>query len=126
MLLAVLEKRAGFRLASKDVFLNLAGGIKINDPALDLAVIAAVLSSNFDLSLPGSVCFAAEVGLSGEIRQVSRIDQRVSEAAKLGFNRIFVSKYLFGKEKAVSQKGIEVVQVGRIEELVKKLFGKES
>jgi len=126
MLLAVLEKRAGFRLATKDVFLNLAGGLKVNDPAMDLAVVAAVLSSNFDLKINGSCCFAAEVGLSGEIRQVSRIDQRVSEAAKLGFERIYISKYHFGREKTIPTKGIDVVQVGRIEELVKKLFGTEK
>ncbi len=124
MLLAVLEKRAGFKLASKDVFLNLAGGIKLADPAIDMAVIAAVLSSNFDLSISGSVCFAAEVGLSGEIRQVSRVDQRVSEAAKMGFEKIFVSKYHFGKGKTIPVNGIEIVQVARVEDLVKSLFGR--
>src|SRR3990167_8541555 len=93
MLLAVLEKRCGFRLSQKDVFLNIAGGIKVDDPAIDLAVISAVLSSGEDLFIPSTVCFAAEVGLSGEIRPVSRIDQRISEAEKLGFEKIFISKY---------------------------------
>lgn len=123
MLLAVLEKRAGFRLATKDVFLNLAGGIKLNDPALDLAVVSAVLSSNFDLPIPGSCCFAAEVGLSGEIRQVSRIEQRIGEAEKLGFEKIFVSKYHTKGADTKSSK-IKVIKVGRIDELVRALFGK--
>lgn len=123
MLLAVMEKRAGFRLATKDVFLNLAGGLRVTDPAMDLAVVAAVLSSNFDLTIPSLYCFAAEVGLSGEIRQVSRVDQRIAEAAKLGFKKIFISKYsLKGQQKLF--KDIELVSVSKIEELVKKLFGK--
>jgi len=84
MLLAVLERRAGFRLANKDVFLNIAGGLKVSDPAIDLAVIAAILSSTLDVPIPGNTCFAAEVGLSGEIRPVSRLDQRLAEANKLG------------------------------------------
>ena len=91
MLLAVLEKRAGFHLSAKDVFLNMAGGLKVSDPAVDLAVICAVLSSNFDFAIPADVCFAGEVGLSGEIRPVGQIDRRVQEAARLGFKRIFVS-----------------------------------
>ena len=125
MLLAVLEKRAGFNLASKDVFLNLAGGLKITDPAMDMAVVAAILSSNFDLSIPSSVCFASEVGLSGEIRQIPRVDQRILEAAKLGFEKIFVSKYsLTGEANAV--KGIKLIKVGKIEELVRQLFGKNN
>ena len=99
MLLAVLEKRVGFRLASKDVFLNIAGGIRVSDPALDLAVVMAVLSSNIDVALPGDTVFAGEVGLSGEIRAVSRIDQRISEAEKLGFRRIFVP---LGNKKVTS------------------------
>jgi DNA repair protein RadA/Sms len=123
MILAVLEKRAGFRLASKDVFLNLAGGLKVSDPALDLAVVAAVLSSNFDLNIPTSSCFAAEVGLSGEIRQVSRVDQRVAEAAKLGFKKIYLSKYSL-KDEGTFTKGIELVRISKIEELVRNLFGK--
>lgn len=125
MLLAVLEKRAGFKLASKDVFLNLAGGLKITDPAMDMAVVAAILSSNFDLSIPPSVCFASEVGLSGEIRQIPRVDQRILEAAKLGFEKIFVSKYSLTSETK-SVKGIELVRVGKIEELVRQLFGKNN
>lgn len=124
MLLAVMEKRAGFRLATKDVFLNLAGGLRVTDPAMDLAVVAAVLSSNFDLTIPNLYCFAAEVGLSGEIRQVSRIDQRIAEAQKLGFKKIFVSKYsLKGQQNF---KNIEVVGVSKIEDLVRNLFGKEQ
>lgn len=122
MLLAVMEKRAGFRLATKDVFLNLAGGLRVTDPAMDLAVVAAVLSSNFDLTIPNLYCFAAEVGLSGEIRQVSRIDQRIAEAQKLGFKKIFVSKYSLKGER--NYKDIEVVGVSKIEDLVRNLFGK--
>ena len=123
MLLAVLEKRAGFKLATKDVFLNLAGGLKVTDPAMDMAVVAAVLSSNFDLPIPTTVCFAGEVGLSGEIRQVSRIDQRVAEAAKLGFEKIIISKYSL-KDEGQFTKNIELVRVGKIEEMVRALFGK--
>lgn len=123
MLLAVMEKRAGFRLATKDVFLNLAGGLRVTDPAMDLAVVAAVLSSNFDLTIPSLYCFAAEVGLSGEIRQVSRVDQRIAEAAKLGFKKIFISKYSLKNQQKLF-KDIELVSVSKIEELVKKLFGK--
>ena len=93
MLLAVLEKRAGFRLGAKDVFLNITGGISVDDPAIDLAVVAAILSSNEDEALQKDFCFAAEVGLSGEIRPVQRIEQRILEAEKLGFSTIFVSKY---------------------------------
>ncbi len=92
MLLAVLEKRAGFRIGTKDVFLNIAGGIKVSDPAIDLAVIIAVLSSSMDISLPKEVCFTGEIGLSSEIRPVNRIDQRISEAEKLGFKHIFIPK----------------------------------
>jgi DNA repair protein RadA/Sms len=123
MLLAVLEKRAGFRLATKDVFLNLAGGLKMNDPAMDMAVIASILSSNFDLNIPGYCCFAAEVGLSGEIRQVSRIDQRIAEAAKLGFEKMYVSKYSI-REDLKPVKVIQIINVGKVEELVRHLFGK--
>ena len=93
MLLAVLEKRAGFRLGAKDVFLNIAGGIKVDDPAIDLAVISAILSSNEDEAIPQDVCFAAEIGLAGEIRPVNRIEQRIIEAEKLGFHKIFISKF---------------------------------
>lgn len=125
MLLAVLERRAGFRLANKDVFLNIAGGLRVNDPAIDLAIISAILSSTFDVVIAGSTCFAAEVGLSGEIRPVSRLDQRIAEAAKLGMSRAFVSKYNL-KKSDVHPKGIEVIPLGRIEELVKALFGRSS
>lgn len=93
MLLAVLEKRVGFKLAQKDVFLNIAGGLKVNDPAIDLAVISAILSSNMDTEIEAGVCMAGEVGLSGEIRPVNRIEQRISEAEKLGFTRMLVPKH---------------------------------
>ncbi len=122
MLLAVLEKRCGFRLGAKDVFLNLAGGIKVEDPAIDLAVVCAVLSSNEDIPIASKVCFAAEVGLSGEIRPVSRIDQRISEAEKLGFEQIFISKY---NKKGLDPKkyNIQITMVGKIEEVFGLLFG---
>ena len=120
MLLAVLEKRAGFRLVSKDVFLNVAGGLRINDPATDLAVLVAVLSSSLDLAIDHKTCFAGEAGLTGEIRAVSRIDQRISEAARLGFNRIFIPTFSKGYDAKAS--GIEIVKAGRVEEVFKKLF----
>lgn len=122
MLLAVLEKRVGFRLASKDVFLNIAGGIRVSDPALDLAVVMAVLSSNIDTALPGDTVFAGEVGLSGEIRAVSRIEQRIAEAGKLGFRRIFVP---MGNKKGYTRKNdaIEVCFVSKIADLCRNLFG---
>ena len=119
MILAVLEKRAGFRLGAKDVFLNIAGGISVDDPAIDLAVVAAILSSNEDEAIPQDFCFAAEVGLAGEIRPVNRIDQRISEAEKLGFSTIIVSK--FNKIAAKNYK-IKVVLVSKIEEVFQKLF----
>ena len=120
MLLAVLEKRAGFRLAVKDVFLNIAGGIKVNDPAIDLAIISSVLSSNLDIPISRDICFSGETGLSGEIRPVSRIEQRIREASKMGFKKICLSKF----HKNISVKGpeIEIVPVGKIEHLVKSLF----
>ncbi len=121
MLLAVLEKRAGFRLASKDVFLNIAGGIKVNDPAIDLAVISSVLSSNLDQPVSKKNCFSAEVGLSGEIRPVSRIEQRILEADKLGFEKIFVSKYNI-KNLKKTKYNIEIVEINKIEKLVRELF----
>lgn len=120
MLLAVLEKRAGFHLSAKDVFLNMAGGLKVSDPAVDLAVIAAVLSSNFDYALPPDCCFAGEVGLSGEIRPVGQTDRRIGEAARLGFKKIFVSSYSSIDGKAPS--GIFVVKVADVPALVKALF----
>lgn len=121
MLLAVLEKRAGFRLGVKDVFLNIAGGIKVNDPAIDLSIVSSVLSSNLDIPVSREVCFAGETGLSGEIRPVSRIEQRIREASKMGFKKIYLSKY----HRNISVKGseIEIVHAGKIEHLVKGLFG---
>lgn len=122
MLLAVLEKRHGFRLSIKDVFLNIAGGIRVDDPAIDLAVICAILSSNEDIAINPKDCFAAEVGLSGEIRPVNRIDQRIAEADKLGFERIFISKYnTKGLEKM--KFNIEIVTVSNVEQVFTKLFG---
>lgn len=122
MLLAVLEKRAGFKLASKDVFLNIAGGLKVNDPAIDLAVISSILSSTFDSPIPSTTCFAAEVGLSGEIRPVNRLEQRIAEAKKLGMQKIFVSKYNKGLE--LRSEGITIIQIAKVEELVRHLFGR--
>jgi DNA repair protein RadA/Sms len=120
MLLAVMEKRCGFKLGAKDVFLNIAGGIKVDDPAIDLAVVAAVLSSNADIAINTNIALSAEVGLSGEVRPVNRIDQRIYEAEKLGFEKIIISKY----NKGVEQKNfkIELVQCGKITEVVKALF----
>lgn len=118
MLLAVLEKRCGFRLGMKDVFLNIAGGIKIEDPALDLAVISAILSSNEDIAITRKACFCGEVGLSGEIRPVSRLDQRIQEAAKLGFEKIYVSSF----NKIQASAAIQVIKVGKVEELFSEIF----
>jgi DNA repair protein RadA/Sms len=120
MILAVLEKRAGFRLGTKDVFLNVTGGISVDDPAIDLAVVAAILSSNEDIAVGKDVCFAGEVGLSGEIRPVNRVEQRIQEAEKLGFATIFVSKY---NKIALKNPLIKIVLVSKIEEVVEQLFG---
>jgi DNA repair protein RadA/Sms len=120
MLLAVLEKRCGFKLGQKDVFLNLAGGFRVEEPAIDLAVVCAVLGSNADIPIPMDTCFAGEVGLTGEIRPVTRTDQRIAEAAKLGFARIFVPR---GTKGIAPMKGIEVVPVGRVEDVLGALFG---
>jgi DNA repair protein RadA/Sms len=120
MILAVLEKRAGFRLGTKDVFLNVTGGISVDDPAIDLAVVAAILSSNEDIAVGKEVCFAGEVGLSGEIRPVNRVEQRIQEAEKLGFSTIFVSKY---NKIAIKNPLIKIVLVSKIEEVVEQLFG---
>jgi len=120
MLLAVLEKRAGFRLGTKDVFLNVTGGISVDDPAIDLAVVAAILSSNEDIAVGKDVCFAGEVGLSGEIRPINRVEQRIQEAEKLGFSTIFVSKY---NKIATKYPGIKIILVSKIEEVVEQLFG---
>lgn len=128
LLLAVLEKRGGFHFGVKDVFLNIAGGLKVEDPSIDLAVLCALLSSYEDVPLPQNYCFAGEIGLSGEIRAVNKIDQRIAEAEKLGFEKIFVSKY---NQKGLSkqkfnlsdrQTGIEVVLMGQVEELYRYLF----
>lgn len=121
MLLAVLEKKAGFRLGSKDVFLNIAGGLRISDPACDLAVIAAILSSNFDISVSADSCFSAEVGLSGEIRPVSQVERRIAEAAKLGFKKIYISSFN-KKDSFARNDNIEVVAVSDVAELCRKLF----
>jgi DNA repair protein RadA/Sms len=120
MLLAVLEKRAGFKLAAKDVFLNITGGIQVADPAIDLAVIAAILSSNADIPVEKEVCFAAEVGLAGEIRPVPRIEQRITEAEKLGFGIIYISAQATLPGKGY---GIEVRRVSKVEDMVRSLFG---
>lgn len=120
MLLAVLEKRAGFKLAVKDVFLNIAGGIKVNDPSIDLAVVSAILSSNIDIAMSSKICLAGEVGLSGEIRPVTRIDQRISEAEKLGFDQIIIPR--FTKDMDLSKYSIQVTQVSKLEEAFKLLF----
>ena len=121
MLLAVLEKRCGFKLGAKDVFLNIAGGLRVNDPAIDLAVACAVLSSNVDMPVSPRYCFAAELGLNGEVRPVSRVEQRIAEADRLGFERIFISKY---NARSIDKKRykIEIVAVGVIEEAFRALF----
>ena len=122
MLLAVLEKRVGFKLAQKDVFLNIAGGLRVNDPAIDLSVISAILSSNMDTEIEPTVCMAGEVGLSGEIRPVSRIDQRIAEAEKLGFKQIIIPKHnMQGLDP--SRFGIEICPVRKVEEAFRILFG---
>jgi DNA repair protein RadA/Sms len=120
MILAVLEKRAGFRLGTKDVFLNITGGISIDDPAIDLAVVAAILSSNEDIPIGEGYCFAGEVGLSGEIRPVNRVDQRIQEAEKLGFSTIFVSKY---NKISLKNTFIKIRLVSKIEDVASELFG---
>jgi len=122
ILLAVLEKRCGFRLGAKDVFLNIAGGIRVEDPAIDLAVICAILSSSEDLSIDPMICFAGEVGLTGEIRPVNRIETRIKEAARLGFKKIFVSRYNLQGLDLKSEKTIEVIGVGRVDEVLQALF----
>ena len=128
LLLAVLEKRGGIHFGVKDVFLNIAGGLKVEDPSTDLAVLSALLSSFEDVPVPPHICFAGEVGLSGEIRAVNRIEQRIAEAEKLGFEKIVVSKYnLGGGRKGESklntkQFGIEVIEMSRVDELYQYLF----
>jgi DNA repair protein RadA/Sms len=129
MLLAVLEKRCGFRLGAKDVFLNITGGIRVEDPAIDLGLAAAIISSHENIPIPSKTCFAGEIGLSGEIRAVNRVEQRIAEAQKLGFDQIFISKYNMptaAKDKKrldLSRYTIDVKVVGRIEEVFGLLFG---
>ena len=120
MLLAVLEKRAGFKLIQKDVFLNIAGGLKINDPATDLAVICSILSSNIDVAIDHKMCFAGEVGLTGEIRAVNRIEQRIAEASKLGFKKIYIPSLNKGFKHSVFP--IEIIKADRVEEVFRQLF----
>ena len=126
MLLAVLEKRAGFKLAAKDVFLNIAGGLRVSDPACDLAIVASILSSNFDLYISPKICFAAEVGLSGEIRPVSQVERRIAEAEKLGFEEIYISSFnkesSFARRKKTADGGITVTPVSDIAALCRRLF----
>lgn len=119
MLLAVLEKRAGFKLATKDVFLNIAGGLKVEDPAIDLGLVAAILSSDLERPLLPGICFSGEVGLSGEIRPVTRLEQRIKEAEKLGFKKIVISTF---NHKDLPQTSIELIRVGKIEEAMQKIF----
>ena len=119
MLLAVLERRAGFKLAQKDVFLNMAGGLRVSDPACDMAVVCAVLSSNFDFPIPQGCCFAGEIGLSGEVRPVSQIERRIGEAARLGFCKIFISSFA---SVDLAAQGIEVIKVSDVPALVRSLF----
>ncbi len=120
MLLAVLEKRAGLKLNQKDIFLNITGGIKLIDPAADLSIICAILSSNFDLCISSKTCFSGEIGLSGEVRPVSRIDQRIKEAEKLGMKKILISKY--SKIETKKSSNINIVKIGKVQELVQYLF----
>jgi DNA repair protein RadA/Sms len=119
MVLAVLEKRAGFKLGAKDVFLNITGGISVDDPAIDLAVVASILSSNQDIAISPDVCFAGEVGLAGEIRPVSKIDQRITEARKLGYKTFVASKY---NKITIREKDIKLILVGKINEVFATLF----
>ncbi|TDO21399.1 DNA repair protein RadA [Pedobacter duraquae] len=122
MLLAVLEKRCGFKLSARDVFLNIAGGIKVEDPAIDLAIVVAIISSHEDIAVSSKNCFAAEVGLSGEIRAVNRIDQRIMESERLGFDKIFISRYNL-KGLIMDKYKIEVVGISKIEDVFAILFG---
>ena len=129
MLLAVLEKRCGFKLSAKDVFLNIAGGLRVEDPAIDLAVVVAIISSHEDMPVDSKICFAAEVGLSGEIRAVNRIEQRIAEAEKLGFEQIFISKYNLPAGRGVKTEPewqkykIKIKTVAKVEEVFNALFG---
>jgi DNA repair protein RadA/Sms len=122
MLLAVIEKRCGFKLGQKDVFLNITGGIRVEDPAIDLGVICAILSSDLNMPIPTKTCFCGEVGLSGEIRPVSRVEQRIAEAARMGFAQILVSDYNL-KGINTGKFGIRVIPVKKIEEAFQVLYG---
>ena len=122
MLLAVLEKKCGFPFGQQDVFLNMAGGIKVEDPALDLAIVMALVSSKEDITIFPNICFAGEIGLSGEIRAVSRIENRIQEAEKLGFEKIYISKYNT-KGLTISSYQIQVIPVGKLEDLFVQLLG---
>ena len=121
MLLAVLEKRCGFRLGAKDVFINIAGGVKVSDPAIDLALVTAIMSSNANIPVAGKIAFAGELSLSGEIRPVNRVDQRISEAEKMGFDKILISKAC--KEISQNDFSIEIVKVAKIEDSIRAVFG---
>ena len=120
MILAVLEKRCGFRLASKDVFLNIAGGIRVDDPAIDLAVVVAILSSNIDIPVPKKTIFCGEVALTGEVRIISKLDQRIQEALKLGYEKIYIPKT--NKQQEIKISGIKIEQNSSIIQTVKSLF----
>jgi DNA repair protein RadA/Sms len=122
MLLAVLEKRASFKLASKDVYINIAGGLRVDDPAIDLAVVTAILSSTVDIPVDSNTCFAGEIGLSGEIRPVIRIEQRLGEADKLGMKRILMPAFN-RKRIDPSRFKLEIVEVNRVQDLPRHLFG---
>jgi DNA repair protein RadA/Sms len=121
MLLAVLEKRCGYYFSMNDVFLNLAGGLRVEDPAIDLSIVASLISSLIDVSIPSNFCFAGEVGLSGEIRAVSRIEQRIAEADRLGFKEIYISKYN-SKGLELSKFNLRVYALGKVDELKGVLF----
>ncbi|MFN0036598.1 MAG: magnesium chelatase domain-containing protein, partial [Saprospiraceae bacterium] len=121
MLLAVLEKRCGYFFSINDVFLNLAGGIRVDDPAIDLAIVTSLISSLLDVSIPSNICFAGEVGLSGEIRSVQRVEQRIAEADRLGFKEIYVSKYGM-KGIDTGRFGLRIQTLGKVEELKRALF----
>lgn len=123
MLLAILEKRCGFKLGAKDVFLNIAGGMKVSDPAIDLAVACSILSSNVDIAISPRWCFAAELGLSGEVRPVGRVEQRIAEADRLGFERIFISKYS-ARNLPRGHRSIKIIPVGVIEEAFRQMVGR--
>ncbi|MBL6870009.1 MAG: DNA repair protein RadA, partial [Flavobacteriales bacterium] len=120
MLLAVIEKRGGMKLSQKDVFLNITGGLKIQDPAIDLSMVCAILSSFFDFYIDHKICFIGEVGLSGEIRPVSRIEQRIKEVTKMGIKTIYLSKY--SKVSQVESKDYRLIRVGKLQEIIQQLF----